>query len=96
MDINYLIVAYRGFSGNKGSPNESGLYTDSEASKKWLNDNKVKIFKVGSGECNNTPLISYISSFKKPMIISTGMNTIDSCKETYDYVKNKCILLKVV
>ena len=28
LDINYLIVAYRGFSGNKGKPNEKGLYKD--------------------------------------------------------------------
>ena len=25
LDLNYLIVAYRGFSGNKGSPSEQGL-----------------------------------------------------------------------
>ena len=34
----YLIIAYRGFSGNKGEPNEIGLYKDSEAAKKWLNN----------------------------------------------------------
>ena len=38
LDINYLIVAYRGFSGNDGSPSEEGLYEDSVASKNWLND----------------------------------------------------------
>ena len=38
LDLNYLIIAYRGFSGNKGEPNEIGLYKDSEAAKKWLND----------------------------------------------------------
>ena len=38
LDINYLIIAYRGFSGNKGKPNETGLYKDSESAKKWLND----------------------------------------------------------
>ena len=27
-DINFLIVAYRGFSGNKGKPTEAGLYED--------------------------------------------------------------------
>ncbi len=42
LDINYLIVAYRGFSGNKGNPNEAGLYIDSEAAKKWLNENNIK------------------------------------------------------
>ena len=34
MDVNYLIFAYRGFSGNKGKPSESGLYEDAFAAKK--------------------------------------------------------------
>ena len=38
LDLNYLIIAYRGFSGNKGEPNEIGLYKDSEVAKKWLNN----------------------------------------------------------
>ncbi|MGE0635315.1 MAG: N-acetylneuraminate synthase [Bacteroidia bacterium] len=38
----------------------------------------VPAFKIGSGECNNYPLLEHIASFKKPMILSTGMNTIDS------------------
>mgnify|MGYP002025474318 FL=1 len=38
LDLNYLIISYRGFSGNKGMPNEIGLYKDSESAKKWLND----------------------------------------------------------
>ena len=58
---------------------------------KWLNDNNVKIFKIGSGECNNHPLIRYVASFKKPMIISTGMNTISSIKKTVDIVIKKKI-----
>ena len=37
---------------------------------------KVKAFKIGSGECNNYPLVDYIASFGKPIIISTGMNNI--------------------
>jgi N-acetylneuraminate synthase len=40
----------------------------------------VPAFKIGSGECNNYPLIEYIASFKKPVILSTGMNTIKSIK----------------
>jgi len=58
---------------------------------KWLNDNNVKIFKIGSGECNNHPLVSYVASFKKPMIISTGMNTIKSVKQTVEIVTKKKI-----
>lgn len=54
---------------------------------KWLNDNNIKIFKIGSGECNNIPFIKYVCSFKKPMIISTGMNSLDSVKKTVKVVK---------
>jgi N-acetylneuraminate synthase len=42
----------------------------------------VEAFKIGSGECNNYPLIEYISKFKKPIILSTGMNTINSVKKS--------------
>ncbi len=41
LDLNYLIVAYRGFSGNKGSPSEQGLYKDARAAKYWLNLNNI-------------------------------------------------------
>ena len=42
LDLNYLIVAYRGFSGNTGKPTESGLYEDANFAKIWLNKNGVK------------------------------------------------------
>jgi N-acetylneuraminate synthase len=38
----------------------------------------VPAYKIGSGECNNYPLLEHIASFGKPVILSTGMNTIDS------------------
>ena len=38
----------------------------------------VPAYKIGSGECNNYPLLKHIASFGKPIILSTGMNTIDS------------------
>jgi N-acetylneuraminate synthase len=38
----------------------------------------IPAFKIGSGECNNTPLIDYIAKFRKPVILSTGMNTLQS------------------
>ena len=37
-------------------------------------------YKIGSGECNNYPLIEHIASFKKPIILSTGMNDLESIR----------------
>jgi len=50
---------------------------------------KVKAFKIGSGECNNYPLIDYIASFKKPIIISTGMNDIKSIQKAIKILKKR-------
>jgi len=36
LNVNFLIIAWRGFSGNKGKPNEMGLYEDAESAIKWL------------------------------------------------------------
>ncbi len=41
----------------------------------------VAAYKIGSGECNNYPLLEHIAQFKKPVILSTGMNTIESVKK---------------
>ncbi|MCW3078878.1 N-acetylneuraminate synthase family protein [Segetibacter sp.] len=41
---------------------------------KW----NVPAYKIGSGECSNYPLLQHIASFGKPVILSTGMNTIES------------------
>lgn len=42
----------------------------------------VSSYKIGSGECNNYPLIEHIASFGKPMIVSTGMNDIEQVRKT--------------
>jgi sialic acid synthase SpsE len=40
----------------------------------------VAAFKIGSGECNNYPLIQHIAGFGKPVILSTGMNDVKSIR----------------
>jgi sialic acid synthase SpsE len=52
----------------------------SRAAAERLHDMDVPAYKIGSGECNNYPLISHIAGFGKPVILSTGMNNIDSIK----------------
>ena len=47
----------------------------------------VCAYKIGSGECNNYPLIEHIASFGKPMIVSTGMNDIVSVKKTVNILE---------
>ena len=48
---------------------------------------KVPAFKIGSGECNNLPLIKYIASFKKPIILSTGMNSIETVRPSVNIIR---------
>lgn len=52
-----------------------------------LNKMNVPAFKIGSGECNNYPLIEHICKFKKPIILSTGMNDISSIKKAVEIMK---------
>jgi N-acetylneuraminate synthase len=40
----------------------------------------VAAFKIGSGECNNYPLIKHVAGFGKPVILSTGMNDVTSIR----------------
>lgn len=44
----------------------------------------VPAYKIGSGECNNYPLLELIASFGKPIILSTGMNDIPSIQKAVD------------
>ena len=53
----------------------------------FLNDIDVKGFKIGSGEANNIPLVRHIASFKKPIILSTGMNSLSSIKKSVEIIE---------
>ncbi len=53
----------------------------------FLNDIGVPAFKIGSGECNHLPLIRHVANFKKPIIMSTGMQSIDSLKDSVEILR---------
>ncbi len=54
----------------------------SRAAANRLEEMNVCAYKIGSGECNNYPLLKHIASFGKPVILSTGMNDIQSISES--------------
>jgi N-acetylneuraminate synthase len=47
----------------------------------------IPAYKIGSGECNNYPLIKYVSRARKPVILSTGMNSIESIKPAVEILR---------
>lgn len=56
----------------------------SRAAAERLRKFDIPAFKIGSGECNNYPLLEHICSYGKPVILSTGMNTIESVRKAVE------------
>jgi sialic acid synthase SpsE len=56
----------------------------SRAAADRLHAMNVPAYKIGSGECNNYPLLKHVATFGRPIILSTGMNTIDSVRKAVD------------
>lgn len=48
-------------------------------------------YKIGSGECNNYPLVRHIAGFGKPVILSTGMNDIQSIVPSVEIMREQKI-----
>ena len=59
----------------------------SRAATNDLEKMNVKAYKIGSGECNNYPLIEHIASFGKPIILSTGMNNLENIKISVNIIE---------
>jgi N-acetylneuraminate synthase len=47
----------------------------------------VSAYKIGSGECNNLPLIDHVARKGKPIILSTGMNDIPSIRKSVQVIR---------
>ena len=53
----------------------------------------VDAFKIGSGEMTDIPTLVRIARLGKPMIVSTGMSTIEEIRRTYDVLNRQEFLL---
>lgn len=47
----------------------------------------VIAYKIGSGECNNYPLVEHIARYGKPIILSTGMNSLESVGKSVEILR---------
>ena len=47
----------------------------------------VPAYKIGSGECNNYPLIEHIARKRKPVLLSTGMNNLTSIAKSVEILR---------
>ncbi|MEM6308094.1 MAG: N-acetylneuraminate synthase family protein [Pseudomonadota bacterium] len=56
----------------------------SRAAANFLNELDVPGYKIGSGEADNLPLIRHIAGLGKPVIMSTGMQTIKTVRSSVD------------
>lgn len=74
----------------KYTENLGMIYISTPFSRKaadFLNNINVPAFKIGSGECNHLPLIEHICKFKKPILLSTGMQNIKTIKKSVEIIE---------
>ena len=96
MDINFLIIAWRGFSGNNGKPSEEGLYLDGKSAIDWLINNGVNEKNlVLYGESLGTGVATHLAQNKNfaGVILETPFTSmIDTAKKFYPYIPVKLLL----
>ena len=90
MNVNFLIIAWRGFSGNKGKPSEKGLYEDGKSAINWLVNKGVKHENIILyGESLGTGVATHLAQNKKfaGIILETPFTSmIDAAKNFYPYI----------
>ena len=90
LDINILLISWRGFSGNEGYPTEKNLYEDAEAAIKWLNKKKVSNSQIILyGESLGTGVAVEIASknnFNSIILESPFTSIENSAKIYYPYL----------
>lgn len=61
----------------------------SRGAAKKLNELEVDFWKVGSGDILDFVTLDYLASTKKPIIISSGMSTLEELDKTIDFLKHR-------
>ena len=96
MNVNFLIIAWRGFSGNKGRPSEEGLYTDGASAINWLKEKGLKEEDIIIyGESLGTGIATEITQNKNfaGLILETPFTSmIEAAKNFYPYIPVGLIL----
>ncbi len=96
MKVNFLIIAWRGFSGNEGKPSEEGLYEDGNSSIRWLkNLGLTEKDIIIYGESLGTGIATEIAQNKNfaGLILETPFTSmIDAAKNFYPYIPVDLIL----
>ena len=96
LNVNFLIIAWRGFSGNKGKPNEKGLYEDAESAIRWLksrgiNEKNIILY----GESLGTAVAVEVAQNKKYagiILESPFTSMIDMGKKYYPFFPVRFLL----
>jgi sialic acid synthase SpsE len=57
-----------------------------EESADFLENINVPLFKIASADVINLPLIEHVAKKRKPMIVSTGMSTLDEVKDAVEII----------
>jgi len=90
MDVNFLIIAWRGFSGNKGKPSEKGLYEDGKSTIDFLKNLGVTEKNIIIyGESLGTGIATEIAQNDKfaGLILETPFTSmIEAAKNFYPYI----------
>ena len=96
LKLNILLISWRGFSGNNGSPTEKNLYKDAEASIKWLNKKNIKNDQIILyGESLGTGVAVEMAKRKNfnSVILESPFTSIEnSAKIYYPYLPVKLLL----
>ena len=96
IDINFLIIAWRGFSGNKGKPNEKGLYIDGNSTILWLKNLGLKEKDIILyGESLGTGVATEIAQSNNyaGLVLETPFTSmVEAAKNFYPYIPVSLLL----